>query len=377
MRKIITALYATCGLVAGFQAQATNYPVTPQQRATAEQVAEAGVPLSELAANAPDSHTVKRGDTLWAISGIFLKRPWRWPELWGMNKEQIRNPHLIFPGQVLYLDKSGGRARLRVGQPPQVDASGRLAPGVRTESLDQAIASIPYNVIEPFLSQPLVVDENGLANSPRIVAAQEGRVFLGVGDTAYVRGPVEENVSTYQVYRPGRKLIDPDDGKTVLGHEAFYLGTIRMEKAGDPSTFKVVSSKQEMGSGDRLVPAAANAFVNYVPQAPQGEVKARVMTIYGGVDSGQAGRNQIISVNKGRNDGMAVGHVLALHRTGAVVEDKTTEKKGALIKKYETVTLPDERYGLVFVFRVFDRVSYALIMESAKPVQIGDKLTQP
>lgn len=378
MQKIITALSASCGLFVAANAFAVNFPITSDQKATAEQVAQAGVPISELAPNAPDSYTVKRGDTLWAISGIFLKKPWRWPELWGMNKDEINNPHLIFPGQVLYLDKSGGRARLRVGQPVDGNTE-KLTPRVRDASaVNQAIASIPFNVIEPFLSQPLVMDEAGMKKSPRIVATQEGRVFLGRGDIAYVRGLTEEDAgNSYQMYRPGRALIDPDDGKTVLGHEAYYLGTANLDKRGDPATFIVTFSKEEMGVGDRLVPALPQTYVNYVPRAPEKEIKARLMSIYGGVDSGQAGRNQIVSVNKGRNDGLEVGHVLALYRTGKTIKDKTAEPTGGVFKKYENVTLPDERYGLVFVFRVFDKVSYALIMESARPAQIGDKLLTP
>lgn len=377
MRKIITALLPTCGLALGFQAIAATYPITPQQKATAEQVAQSGVPLSELAPNAPDSYTVKRGDTLWAISGLFLKSPWRWPELWGMNKDEIRNPHLIYPGQMLYLDKSGGRARLRMAQPVGPDGQGKLSPTVRSEALERApIASIPYNVIEPFLSQPLVVDEAALKDAPRVMATQEGRVYLGLGDTAYVRGKLDDGTNSYQVYRPGRALVDPDDGKTVLGYEAYYVGTAAMEKAGDPATFRITQSKEEVGVGDKLVPAAATSFVNYTPRAPEGDLKARVMTIYGTVDTSQAGPNQIISLNKGRKDGMEVGHVFALYRAGEVVQDKTTARQGFL-RQYEKVTLPDERYGLIFVFRVFDRVSYALVMEAAKPVKIGDKLLQP
>ena len=187
-------LAAAVALVAGLAAQPAlaepNFPVTAKQKATAQQVAEAGVPLSELSPNAPDSHTVKRGDTLWGISGLFLKSPWRWPELWGMNLQQIRNPHLIFPGQVLYLDKSNGRARLRLGQPVSGDA--KLSPRVREGSIDDAIATVPIHLLEPFFNEAVIFESSDeLLTAPRVVATQEGRVMLGRGETAYVRGALD------------------------------------------------------------------------------------------------------------------------------------------------------------------------------------------
>ena len=172
----------------GAGAQTSTLPITGAQRDTAQRVAQAGVALSELAPNAPDSYTVKPRDTLWDISKIFLKTPWRWPELWGMNLDQIRNPHLIYPGQVLYLDKTGGRARLRMGQAGGTDTS-RLSPRVRSAAIgDGSLASIPFHLIEPFLNEAVIFQGNELEQAPRIVATQEGRVLLARGDTAYVRG---------------------------------------------------------------------------------------------------------------------------------------------------------------------------------------------
>jgi nucleoid-associated protein YgaU len=166
-----------------------NLPITQEQRATASQVAQAGVPLSELAPNAPDEYTVKRGDTLWGISGVFLTRPWRWPELWGMNLEQIHNPHLIYPGQQLVLDKSGGRALLRLqavnGDDDRPLETVRLSPRVRIESLaDTSLPTLKANLIEPFLSEPLIVDDGTLLKAPRIVGAPESRVLITRGDRA-------------------------------------------------------------------------------------------------------------------------------------------------------------------------------------------------
>jgi hypothetical protein len=202
--------------------QATDYPVTSQQRGTAQKVAQDGVPLSELAPNAPDSHTVKRGDTLWDISKIFLRSPWRWPELWGMNLDQIRNPHLIYPGQVLYLDKTGGRARLRMGQAVG-GGTEKLSPRVRSSDIGaDALASIPFGLIEPFLNEAVIFQGDELSRAPRIVATQENRVILGRGDTAYVRGDVS-NGTDYRIFRQPKPLLDPTT-KELLGYEAVYVG---------------------------------------------------------------------------------------------------------------------------------------------------------
>jgi nucleoid-associated protein YgaU len=359
-------------------AAAVNYPVTPQQRCTAQQVAQAGVPLSELAANAPDSYTVKRGDTLWDISSLFLTSPWRWPELWGMNLDQIRNPHLIYPGQILYLDKTGGRARLRVGQ-QLPDGTVKLSPRVRSSSLDDgSIPSIPFNLIEPFLNEAVIFQGNELATAPRIVATQEGRVLLGRGDSAYVRGeiPLQKD---FRIFREPKPLRDPVT-KEILGYEGQYVGAAEYARQGEtrngadgkaeiiPATFSVTSVKQEANVGDRLAPAPSREYTNYAPHAPQGPMDGFIVSIYG--DALTAGQNQIVSLNKGSNDGMERGHVLALWRTGARVIDATDPSR-------PTIKLPDERHGMLFVFRVFDRMSYALILDVKDPVTRGDRFTEP
>ena len=355
-----------------------NLPITPGQRSTAQQVAQAGVPLSELSPNAPDSYTVKRGDTLWGISGLFLKTPWRWPELWGMNMEQIRNPHLIFPGQILVLEKSGDRARLRVGQPVGPDGTVKVSPRVRGESIDNgAIASIPLHLIEPFLNEAVIFENNELDRAPRIVATQEGRVLLGKGDTAYVRGDLS-NLREWRVFRSAKPLTDPTTNQ-VLGYEAAYVGTAEYVRPGDtrnvngtteivPATFTITGIRQEAGVGDRLAPVPARDFSNYVPHAPAGQMSGQIAALYG--EALSAGQNQIVTLNKGARDGMERGHVLALWRDGSRTLDKTQERPVA-------IKLPDERHGLLFVFRVFDRMSYALILSSQDAVRVGDRFTQP
>jgi len=359
---------------------ATDLPVTAQQRGTAQRVAQNGVPLSELAPNAPDVYTVKSRDTLWDISKMFLKSPWRWPELWGMNLEQIRNPHLIFPGQVLYLDKQGGRARLRVGQAPAEDAgTTKLSPRVRSSALgDGALPSIPFQLIEPFLNEALIFQGNELENAPRIVATQEDRVILGRGDTAYVRGDLGA-ARDYRIFREAKPLKDPATGE-VLGYEARFVGGAeytrqggtRIDAAGRseivPATFVVTSARLEAGVGDRLAVVPIREFTNYAPHAPQGPIAGQVASIYG--DGLSAGQNQIVALNRGTVDGMERGHVLALLRDGARTVDTTDPSR-------PTLKLPDERNGMLFVFRVFDRMSYALILSAQTPVSPGDRFSQP
>ena len=360
-------------------ALAQNYPITPQMRATAQQTAQAGVPLEDLAPNAPDSHTVKRGDTLWDISKLFLKSPWRWPELWGMNTDQIRNPHLIYPGQVLMLIKSDGRARLQVGRDVGGAAGGtvKLSPRVRAESLyDGSIAAIPQHLIEPFLNEAVVLNGNELATAPRIVSAQENRVWMTKGDRAYVRGDLTPNIDAYRVFREPRPLRDPVS-KEVLGYEAVYVGTADLTRAGTPATastkevpatLTLTLNRLEAQPGDRIAPIPPRSYTSYVPHAPAGAIDGYIVSIYG--DAITAGQNQIVALNKGSRDGLERGHVLALWHSGRVVRDPTTPRR-------EEVKLPDERHGQLFVFQVFDRVSYALILSVQEPVVPGDRFTQP
>lgn len=368
---VAIALAATfVATTARAQESATSrYPITEGQRTTADQVAQAGVPLSALAPNAPDTYTIKKGDTLWALSSMYLTSPWRWPELWGMNKEQIRNPHLIYPGQVLVLIKDGGRARLELAQGPTGDD--RLQPRIRDLDDERvAIAAIPNNLIEPFLSQPLVLDPNGLAAAARIIATQEGRVFVGRGDDAYARGIATDAVVNYNVFRPLKPLYDPEDKvrKNPIAYEAFYLGTANKVRSGEIATMRIDSSKQEIGIGDRLLPVERQQIISYVPKRPDAAVDARVISMYDGVR--YAGGGQIITLNRGSNEGLVIGDVLQLWRTGETVLDRTAARR-------EFIKLPDERIGLAFVFRTFPQISYALIQRGTQPVQVGDRASNP
>lgn len=368
----------------GAVAQTSSLPISGQQRATADRVAQAGVPLSELAADAPDSHTVKAGDTLWDISKLFLKSPWRWPELWGMNRDQISNPHLIYPGQVLVLVKIDGRARLQVAQ--ALGSSGtfsgdtvKLSPRVRSSGVDDgSISAITLNLIEPFLNDAVVFDSDELAKAPRIVATPESRVLLTRGDLAYARGDLSQ-ASDYRVFRSTRPLRDPSTGE-ILGYEAPYLGTAELTRPEHssplpdgtsevvPATLTIKSVRQEIGVGDRLSPVPQRSFSRYVPHAPAQPIGGQIVSIYG--EGLNAGQNQIVALNRGSRDGLERGHVLALWQQGRRVVDRTDGLR-------ETIKLPDERHGVLFVFQVYARVSYALIISVKDPVRAGDRFSQP
>ena len=372
--------FAAAGSAGVAVAAEPNFPITAEQRATARRAAESGVPLSEIKPDAPDVYTVKNRDTLWGISSLYLKSPWRWPELWGMNLDQVRNPHLIFPGQVLFLDKSNGRARLRMGQQVGgVTGDGKMMPRVRAKDIAfDGIASIPFNLIEPFLNEAVIFETNQLANAPRIVATQEGRVILARGDTAYVRGDLGAD-REYRIFREPRALRDPST-KEILGYEATYIGASEYTVEGGtrtgpdgkaeiiPATFTVTSIRQEAGVGDRLAPVPVREYTNYAPHPPAGPISGQIVSIYG--DALTAGQNQIVALNRGVNDGVERGHVLALYRNGKIVVDPTDSTR-------PKIKLPDERHGILFVFRVFERMSYALILSVKEPVSPGDLFAQP
>ena len=385
--------FAATGATA--QSSAANLPITPAQKATANQVAQSGVALSELNPSAPNDYTVKRGDTLWGISGLFLKSPWRWPELWGMNLNEIKNPHLIYPGQRLFLDKSNGRARLRMGAATQGDGgipTVRVSPRTRIQGLaDEVISTLRSQDIEAFLAEPLVVDEGGLTLAPRIVGTKEERVLLSKGDRAYARGPADKKIvddpakqTDYRIFRNATPLKDPLSGE-ILGYEAQYLGKatlIRGESLVEtpgkdgkavteivPATIDIVGIKEEIRVGDRLLPEPDRVLTSYAPRAPATAVDARVVSIYGS-SVRTAAQNQVVAINRGSKDGMESGHVLAIQKAGARIIDKTVATRDPL-------RLPDERNGLLMVFRTFDRVSYGLILEITEGVRVGDRLVNP
>ncbi|HEX6827396.1 MAG TPA: LysM peptidoglycan-binding domain-containing protein [Burkholderiales bacterium] len=321
----------------------------------------AAVSDRDLQKDAPDRYTVTKGDTLWAISKRYLKDPWKWPDLWGMNREQIKNPHLIYPGQVLVLER-------RPDGTAQIKATGlqtvKLEPRARVEpSAREALATVPRAVIEPFLSKPLVIEAGGLDNAPIIAGGTDGRVVFGSGDTVYAIGMPAQPAQSWNVYRPGKALVDPDT-REILGYEAVYLGDAKLLRQDEVSKLQISYAALEINKADRLTPSPGMLIVSYNPRAPEKPVSGRILAAYGGL--AEAGQNAIVTLSRGARDGIERGHVLAVYEDARI-----SRVQGRDVK------LPGERLGLLVVFHTFDRVSYALVVESHRPMHVGDWIAKP
>lgn len=368
----------------------------------------------QLQPNHPERYVVVKGDTLWGISGKFLKDPWMWPKVWKMNRAQIKNPHLIYPGDVIVLDTSSGSPQFHV-----LHETVTLQPGIREEAIEkEAIPTIAPNVIAPFLTQPLVIENGELHDAPVIIAGPENRVAFGSGIKVYTTGIEEGSGLLWNIYRPGKALIDPDT-KQQLGIEALYLGDARVETFGDPASVTILRAREEIFTDDKLVVAPETVQATFIPRAPDSEIHGSIMTIYGGV--AEAGNNSIVSINRGAKDGLEVGHVLSINRLGTYVSRDPKKKK--LAQKYPLkepkfpdtdygeeastkkdkdkakieapppvekdtakdeqandktqIKLPDERIGLLMIFRTFERVSYGLILQISQPVNVLDLVQTP
>jgi hypothetical protein len=317
-----------------------------------------------MKADAPDRYVVVEGDTLWSIAQRYTDSPWRWQELWNMNKDEIKNPNRIYPGNVIVLDRARNSLALE-------ERTVKLSPRVRAESTAAvAIPTIPAAMIEPFLTRPLVVEPDGLDNAPTVVAAEDGRVILEAGNRAFVRGIGDSKVPTWFVYRRGGPLIDPDT-KTTIGFEAIYLGMANVERAGEPAVIRVSTATREINIGDKLIPAERPEVPSYAPRPPKVSVDGKVMSVYGGFT--EAGAPSLITINRGKAHGIESGDVVALYRPSvAVIQGgkQISDPSGRHM-------LPNERYGLVFVVRVFDRLSYGLVMRISKPVRVQDLVQNP
>jgi hypothetical protein len=409
MRKAIISLVVAAASLVPVGLWADGMP--PEANTATSPAASAAnhVTQGDLQANAPDQYTVVKGDTLWGISGRFLKDPWKWPQIWQMNREQVKDPHWIYPGDVIRLDRSGAYPQLSLAHGGEGSAAAesnvvRLDPRVRIESLQTAVLSIPGTAIGPFLSQPLVVEADGLANAPSIVATEETRVVASAGDTAYADRISSADGVNWQVYRPGQPLKDPESGE-VLGYEAKYVGDARVRRYGNPTTLTITKSKEEINRGDRLAPARETSFPSYVPHAPDKLIKGAIMSVEGGVS--EIGQFQIITINRGARDGIEVGDVLASYHRGEllgrnahagpyldtgwlkstdikpnpVVPESphvaTVDAKTGRALQGAPIKLPDERNGLVFVFRVFEKMSYAMVMRATRSIYVGDVVQTP
>ena len=341
----------------------------------------------ELAPNHPERYVVVKGDTLWDISTRFLKDPWRWASVWKIN-QQIKNPHLIYPGDVIVLTYVDGQPVLSVLHeekltPPTGDGTPgdtseplgpapagigvtKLSPKIRVDSLADAIPTISPSAIVPFLTQPLVVGKRELENAGYITVGRDGRVALGDGDEFYARGLGANPVEYYQIFRQGAALRDPETNE-LLAYEAMYLGDATLLKPGDPSKLTVTAVKQEIIPTDRLLAAPKRASLPYYyPRAPEKEVHGRILSAVNGLV--EFGPNTIVAISLGERDGLQEGHVLRIMRHAGKHIDPVTKKKYAL---------PDEESGLLMIFRVYEKVSYALIMNADRPIHILDAVQTP
>jgi hypothetical protein len=326
----------------------------------------------------PGQYVVKRGDTLWDIASLFLRDPWLWPEIWYFNP-QINNPHLIYPGDILTLVYVDGQPQLRltrdgtqVIEPSNIPAdlqSSRLSPRIRTESLAQAIPTIPVSDIEPFLTQPRVISEKELEQSPYIVSSLDQHLINAEGNTIYARKLDYTDDVRYNIFRPGRVFRDPQTND-ILGYETTLVSEAKLVKTGDPATLVITRSIRETLNGDRILPADEGRIsYNFIPKPPASYVEGQILALVDAVS--QTAQRQVVVINLGEREGMEVGTVLAIDQRGEVVRDPYA--KGGT----RTVKLPDHRAGLLMVFRVFERVSYGLIVDTSRAVKLYDIVRNP
>ncbi len=380
--RIIVPFFVLLGLLTVITGCSSSKPdpvnlVEPEQAetATTEKVA---VPAKEIRVKAshPRQYTVKKGDTLWGIASLFLQDPWFWPEIWQKNAD-IQNPHLIFPGDVLTLMYVGGQPQILVNDAQhkaiQRDSGElpvkKLSPGIRKEALQASIPSIPGDAIRQFLSKPRVVTREQLDNAPRIIASDENHLILGSGDRVYIRGEIDKERVRFSVFRPGDELRDPVSND-LLGYEAKYAGNVHITNYGDPSTGDLTFTAREVLIGDRLLPEDKSKLENlFFPHIPDKDVDAQIISLYDALFG--VAQYQIVVINKGERDGMEVGHLLATYTQGDVVRDNYDKRRS------EPVKLPNERSGLMMLFKTFDRVSYGLTLESRQVIHKNDAVHTP
>ncbi len=324
---------------------------------------------------APATYTVKRGDTLWDISAMYLKDPWLWPEIWHVNP-QVANPHLIYPGDVLALVYgSDGRPAVILRQ----GGAARLDPMLRSSPLDGAIATIPYAAIAAFLERPSVVSKDQIRNAPRIIAFRDSHLIAGADHTAYVRGfhGSAQTNNRFNVVHVGDKIVDPDDGN-VIGYQGIYAATAVVTRTGDPTTTKLTDSAREALVGDSLLNPENEAPLNFQPRAPRRNIRGRIVSVMEGVRL--IGQYRIVAINRGRRHGLESGHVLAIDESGETIRDRTSGhlagmKLGSAFA--QRIKLPNERAATLLVFKVYDRMSYGLVVEAQQPVKLADIVRTP
>lgn len=308
----------------------------------------------------PERYVVKKGDTLWDISAMFLRDPWYWPEIWQVNP-QVENPHLIYPGDVLILVYIDGKPQIRMERGGDTD---RLSPQIRSEDLNEAIRTIPLSAIGAFLSKGAVLSNEQIKRLPHVTAIRDGHLVAGSGNDVYVRGNIEAEQG-YSIIHIGDPLIDPDDGARV-GYQGIFTGEGSITRGGDPATLRITRSKRETLTGDRLLQQDFDIPLQFVPRSPERDVDGRIIYVAGGV--ALIGQYQVVVMNRGSKHGLEAGHVLTVWQAGETVRDR---QAGGM------VLLPDESAGTVMVFKTYDRISYGLIMEATSEMHILDKVKNP
>ncbi len=367
-------------MLAGLYACSASAP-RPEPRQTANTksgtiVAEHKQPTAskkiQIKANHPLQYTVKKGDTLWGIASLFLRDPWYWPAIWQHNP-QIKNPHLIYPGDVLTLIYVNGKPQMLInGAANRGGATTplpvrKLSPSIHVSSLETSIPSIPADAIQQFLIRPQVVTKQQLENAPYIIGSDENQLIIGTGDRVYIHGEIDKDHARFTIFHPGKALIDPQT-KKVFGYEADYAGDVHITAYGDPATGEITSSKREILVGDRLLAEDKNKLNSfYFPKLPDIKIKGRIISLFGALSG--VGQYQVVAINRGERDGLKVGNLLATFTKGNTVRDKFSHDK--------TIQLPSERSGLIMIFKVFDQVSYALVMESKRAIRVNDVVKTP
>jgi len=327
--------------------------------------------------NAPESYVVKRGDTLWGIAKVFLRDPWYWPEIWQAN-QQIQNPHLIYPGDTLRLVYIDGKPRLTLQPGMERGDSARVLPRIRSQPLEAAVTTIPYESVAAFMSKPTVLTAEQIKGAPYVFATRDDHVALASGNTIYARhftAPAEVG-EHYNVIRIGDPLRDPDNHE-ILGYDGIFTASARITRLGDPTTLAMTDSARETELGDKLFVSTVDVPLDFIPSPPKVKVDGRIMAVSDGVSI--IGQYQVVVINRGSRDGLAPGNVLAVLEVGGVQRDTVNKGYlGGMSRLFAPeIRLPDERTGTFMVFKTFDRMSYGLIMEAKNIIRVSDRVVNP
>jgi len=353
-------------------------PVTSGAQAGAPRTVATGSNIP-VAANAPDRYTVQPGDTLWSISRVFLQDAWYWPEIWHANP-QVENPHRIYPGDVLSLTYVDGQPRVTVEQRAVGGGATKLSPEIRSEPLPQAITTVPYDVIASFMGRPTLLDKDQVRSGPYIVAMRDGHMIGAAGNEVYARGLEQAAVDgRYSIIHVGEPLRDPERGE-ILGYHGLYVGSGAVTREGEIAKLFLTESLREALQGDKLFPEDTSIGIDFIPHAPADAIDGAVIAVN---DYSVVGQYQVVAINRGTREGLEPGHVLAIHEAGVEVRD--IYARGGLSAGLNTgiagsgknVALPEERTGLVMVFKANERMSYGLVMEATRPIRTGDVVRQP